>query len=129
MSSTQADASFFIQYSEAVSTTGTVEGASNMILSQHAATSGGVRPLCGTCGQSFGRPQDLKRHVIDKHMPRRQCPFCFYEWSRADKIKAHLTEVHRDVFSAEILQGICSLRGQAVIEFIQTYEMLRSIIP
>ncbi|KAH9173092.1 hypothetical protein EDB89DRAFT_1961238 [Lactarius sanguifluus] len=131
MSSIQADASSFVQYSEAVFTTGTVEGASNMILSQHAATSGAsaVRPLCEICGQSFGRPQDLRRHFKDKHMPRSQCPFCFYEWSRPDKIKTHLTDVHRDVLSAEVLQGICALRGQAVVEFLETYEMLRSVIP
>ncbi|KAH9053733.1 hypothetical protein EDB87DRAFT_1580867 [Lactarius vividus] len=130
MSSIQADASSFIQYySEAVFTTGTVEGASDMILSQHAATSCAVRLLCGTCGQSFGRPQELKRHIKDKHMPRSQCPFCFYEWSRPDKIKTHLTNVHRDAFSAEVLKEICALRGQAAVDFFKTYEILRSVIP
>ncbi|KAH8992178.1 hypothetical protein EDB92DRAFT_1816023 [Lactarius akahatsu] len=129
MPPTQADASSFVQYSEAVFTTGTVEGASNMILSQHAATTGAVRPLCGICGQSFGRPQDLKRHIKDKHMPRRQCPFCSHEWSRPDRIKAHLTDAHRDALSAEVLQGICALRGQAVVDFLETYEILRSVLP
>ncbi|KAH9036275.1 hypothetical protein EDB84DRAFT_1437696 [Lactarius hengduanensis] len=117
MSSTQADASSFIQYSEAVFTTGTVEGASNMILSQGASSLWDLRP-------ELGRPQDLRRHIIDKHMPRRQCPFCSHEWSRPDRIKAHLTEAHRDVLSAEVLQGICALRGQAVVNFLETYEPL-----
>ncbi|KAI9453914.1 hypothetical protein BJY52DRAFT_1286919 [Lactarius psammicola] len=116
MPSLPVDANAFIQYSEAVFST--VEGA---------ATSSGSsgRPLCGTCGQTFGRPQDLRRHINDVHKPRRQCPFCSYGWSRADKIKAHLTDAHRDELSAEVLQGICALRGQAVVEFLDSFEYLR----
>ncbi|KAI9429292.1 hypothetical protein H4582DRAFT_308701 [Lactarius indigo] len=125
MSSTPVDANSFLQYSQEYFITGT----SSTVLSQ-VSTSGGVRPLCGICGQSFGRPQELSRHINDKHMPPRQCPFCSHKWTRPDRIKTHITDVHRGEFSAEVLQGICSLRGQAVVNFFDTYEYLRqSVIP
>ncbi|KAI9436234.1 hypothetical protein H4582DRAFT_2160047 [Lactarius indigo] len=116
MSSTPVDANSFLQYSQEYLITGT----SSTVLSQQVATSGGVRPLCEICGQSFGRLQELRRHNSDKHMPPRKCPFCSHEWTRPDRIKTHITDVHRGEFSAEVLQGICSLRGQAVFNFFDT---------
>ncbi len=39
-------------------------------------------------------------------------------------------DAHRDVLSADVLQGICALRGQAVVVFLDAYEDLRhSVIP
>ncbi|KAF8264647.1 hypothetical protein EI94DRAFT_440870 [Lactarius quietus] len=96
-----------------------------MAPAQGSTTSSGVRHLCETCGKSFGRPQDVRRHVIDVHMPRRRCPFCYYEWSRVNKIKAHLSGVHSNVFSAENLQSICALRGQDMVVFLDNFESFR----
>jgi hypothetical protein len=34
-------------------------------------------------------------------------------------------DTHRDVLSAENLDGICNLRGQDVVVFLDTFELLR----
>ncbi|KAN0131177.1 hypothetical protein V8E53_011069 [Lactarius tabidus] len=121
MSSTTANVNPSFQESEATITT--IEGTS-MVAAQveGAVTSSYVRPRCGACGKSFGRRQDLGRHTKDLHMPRRRCPFCPHAWTRPAKIKAHLTDVHRDMLSTENLQDIRSLRGQQVVKFIDSFE-------
>jgi len=90
-----------------------------------ADTPSGVRNLCGTCGQKFGRPQELKRHVEYVHSPPRHCPFCPFQWKRPDKIRTHLLEVHHDVPSAGALQEIHPRRGLGLVEFLDTYEHVR----
>ena len=59
-------------------------------------------------------------------MPLRRCLFCPHEWSRPEKIKAHLTDVHHDVLSSEMLQDICALRGQQVVVFLDILESIRN---
>lgn len=59
-------------------------------------------------------------------MPLRRCPFCPYEWSRPEKIKAHLTDAHHNILSPENLQGICDLRGQKVVVFLDSFESIRN---
>ncbi len=85
---------------------------------------GEALPVCDVCGRRFGRPQELKRHSDQVHMPPRKCPieFCTYKWKRPDKIKAHITEVHSSEFCPEILQGIRTLRGKDVVKFVDDYE-------
>ncbi|KAN0131184.1 hypothetical protein V8E53_011076 [Lactarius tabidus] len=125
MPSTPADANPSFPESEAAFTT--IEGTTTAPAQvEGAGTSSDVRPLCDTCGKSFGRPQDVRRHIKDLHTPRRRCPFCPHEWSRPEKIKAHLTDVHRDLLSAENLQGICALRGQQVFVFLDTFAFIHS---
>jgi len=54
----------------------------------------------------------------DKHQPRCRCPFCNFMWTRPGKIKAHLIVDHAEMFTAEMLEGITSLRGRRIIEFV-----------
>lgn len=72
------------------------------------------------CDVTFGRLQERKRHLIDVHTPRRQCPFCSYKWSpgRPNKIKTHLTENHQD--KPHVLIEIGGQRGQRVVAFLNT---------
>jgi len=74
------------------------------------------------CGSVFKRILELKRHMIDKHMARRRCPFCAFRWSRPNNIKVHIISKHAKRFTAEILEGIKGLRGRDVIAFIGGYD-------
>ncbi|KAH9163725.1 hypothetical protein EDB89DRAFT_2019890 [Lactarius sanguifluus] len=77
---------------------------------------------CQVCGKHFRRLQELKRHEIDNHGPPRHCPLCLYEWRRAFQIKSHLFNTHRDVLSAETLNGISARNGRDLVEFLNTEE-------
>lgn len=83
---------------------------------------GKARPICASCNIVFGRIQEYKRHIKDKHMDRRRCPFCDFQWSRSDIIKVHLNSKHAERFTAEILEGFMALRGRHVIEFMDAYD-------
>ncbi len=56
-------------------------------------------------------------------MPRRQCPFCYHQWSRPEKIRVHLLDYHREVLSDEFLQGIHAARGQALVAYLDDYQV------
>jgi hypothetical protein len=84
--------------------------------------SGKVRPVCVYCKKDFGRAQELKRHVKDKHGPRRRCPFCDFIWIRPSNIKAHLMAEHAEGFTAEMLEVFKALRGRRVIAFVDAYD-------
>jgi len=73
------------------------------------------------CEREFGRIQELKRHQKDVHEPRRQCPFCTFEWTRPGKIKGHIKSRHRDQFSAKLLGEFESLRGKEIVGFLSVY--------
>ena len=95
----------------------------NIADDQRRAMSGGkARPICAPCNIMFGRIQEYKRHIKDKHTDRRRCPFCDFRWSRADIIKVHLISKHAEKFTAEILEGFKGLRGRHVIEFMDAYD-------
>ncbi|KAN0130384.1 hypothetical protein V8E53_011785 [Lactarius tabidus] len=68
------------------------------------------------CEATFGRHQELKRHLIGVHTPWRRCPFCSYEWSRPNKIKTHLMENHQD--KPQFLNEIHPKNGQHLVEFL-----------
>ena len=80
------------------------------------------RPTCTDCKREFVRVQEFKRHLKDKHEPRRQCPFCNFRWTRPDVIKAHLLAKHRPNFTAELLVRIQALRGQRIVAFLDGYD-------
>ena len=73
---------------------------------------------CEICGSRFGRVQELKRHLKDRHEPPRQCPFCDFEWARPDKIKHHITMHHSDQFTAEAMAVFQDLHGRNVVAFL-----------
>jgi hypothetical protein len=86
------------------------------------AMDGNARPVCVYCSKDFGRIQELKRHVKEKHMPRRRCPWCDFLWTRPDKIKFHLLSNHAERFTAEVLEGIKALCGRRFVEFVDAYD-------
>lgn len=90
----------------------------------HGARHGHV---CSYCNKSFARIQGLKRHEMDKHMPRRQCLFCDFMWIRPDKFKAHIVIDHAEKFTAEILEGIKASSGRHFIEFLDAYNNAPSV--
>ena len=67
--------------------------------------------LCG-CGKSYGRSQDLRRHITDKHQTPHKCPFCDTYWTRAEKIRRHLATKHQDRFTEEQLRQIRCLKSR-----------------
>jgi hypothetical protein len=82
---------------------------------------GGAQPRCKcVCGKTFGRRQELKRHLDQVDKPRQMCPFkpCTYNWIRLDKIKAHIINDHANKFCPDLLEQICKLRGKKMIEFL-----------
>ncbi|KAH9048237.1 hypothetical protein EDB84DRAFT_293872 [Lactarius hengduanensis] len=81
-------------------------------------TSGRLHCFHEDCEATFGRPQERKRHVIDVHTLRRQCPFCLYSWSRPDKIRAHLIKNHHHELPQEVLNEIRAKRGQHLVAFL-----------
>lgn len=68
---------------------------------------------CGVCrDKKYGRAQDLKRHIRDKHQLPQECPLCRIKWTRPEKIKKHLITYHRGLFTEAIEGEISHLRGQ-----------------
>ncbi|KAH9978187.1 hypothetical protein BGW80DRAFT_1540207 [Lactifluus volemus] len=68
---------------------------------------------CGACrDKKYGRAQDLKRHIRDKHQLPQECPFCRIKWTRPEKIRKHLIAFHRGLFTEAIEGEISHLRGQ-----------------
>jgi|SRR5712675_91253 len=74
----------------------------------------------GNCDKSYGRRQDLKRHIRDRHGIRPRCPSCGFESTRAERIRRHLITQHRDRFSRKERQDIRRLRGwEATIRLLE----------
>ncbi|KAI9437057.1 hypothetical protein BJY52DRAFT_627648 [Lactarius psammicola] len=93
---------------------------------EHGSTSGGGKHSCKICGKTSKRLQEHERHVKEVHgLSTPQCPFCSYPWKRPYKIKKHLMEVHNDELIL-VLEGIRTLRGQGVVEFVETLEFVRN---
>ena len=57
-----------------------------------------------------------------RHMDRRRCPFCTFRWSRPNNIKVHIISKHVERFTAELLEAIKGLRGRQVIAFVDGYD-------
>jgi len=81
-----------------------------------------AQSVCVLCASVFKRIQELKRHIRDKHMDRRLCPFCTFRWSRPNNIKVHIISEHAERFTAELLEAIKGLRGRQVIAFVDGYD-------
>ena len=86
----------------------------------HDAMSRREQHVCLHCGKGYQRPQELQRHVRDKHKPLHQCPYCHFSWSRPHKIKAHLMAKHAEKFTPKTLKFFKALRGQRIVEFLDT---------
>jgi hypothetical protein len=88
---------------------------------------GGAQPRWECfCGQTFGRGQELRRHLVQVDQPRQTCPFklCTYNWKRLDKIKAHIMNVHASKFCPKLLEEIRNLRGKKMDKFLEQLEVL-----
>lgn len=64
------------------------------------------------CGKSYGRFQDLERHIREKHQTLPKCPFCDTNLARAEKIRRHLIINHQDCFTEEELRQIRRLKSR-----------------
>ncbi|KAI9456660.1 hypothetical protein BJY52DRAFT_1187739 [Lactarius psammicola] len=85
-------------------------------------TSGRLHCCYEDCKATFGRLQERKRHLIDVHGRRCQCPSpsCHYKWSRPSKIKTHLIVNHKDELPQEVLNEIRAKRGRHLVAFLNT---------
>jgi hypothetical protein len=78
------------------------------------------------CDKKYRRAQELKRHIRDKHRLPQKCPFCHTQWTRPERIKAHLINDHSDRFTEEAQGDIRHLRGQKdTIRFLEKYGATR----
>jgi len=66
---------------------------------------------CDRCFKYFSTHHGLRRHVKDKHEPRRRCPFCDFTWTRPGKIKTHILTHHDNQLSGEEIIELRNLRG------------------
>ena len=85
---------------------------------RHIMIGGNARHVCPHCGKEFGRSQEMRRHIRDRHEGKRRCPFCKFMWSRPETIKFHLVSKHAEMFSPEILQSLRGLRGLRALELV-----------
>ncbi|KAH9966463.1 hypothetical protein BC827DRAFT_1176066 [Russula dissimulans] len=74
----------------------------------------------GDCDKTYGRLQELKRHIRDKHNIPRKCPFCDTTWTRPETIRGHLVVQHQDHLTEEECDYILKLRGrEGTIHFLK----------
>jgi len=78
------------------------------------------------CDESYGRSQDVRRHIREGHdislAPK--CFVCGTKWTRAEIIKRHLISKHRDYFTEEQRRKIRHSRGlNNTIEFLKRLRM------
>ena len=101
----------------------TTQSATEDRINSTTDCTGKPRPACASCTKDFGRTQELKRHMKDKHKPPHPCPFssCPFMWTRPCKLKDHLLADHKGAFSPEILEAIKPLRGQNIVKFLNGY--------
>ena len=64
------------------------------------------------CGKSYGRSQDLNRHIRENHQTLPKCPFCSTNLVRAEKLRRHLIIKHQDRFAVEELRQIRRLKSR-----------------
>ncbi|KAI0250571.1 hypothetical protein BJV78DRAFT_554760 [Lactifluus subvellereus] len=94
---------------------------------EHVGKASPKRYRCAECGKQYRRAQELKRHKRDKHEQLRKCPFCRTEWSRPEKIRAHIITDHADHFNEKEHHEIRRLRGRTdTIHFLTECESIVS---
>jgi Zinc finger, C2H2 type len=78
------------------------------------------------CDKSYGRRQEVIRHIREKHAILPKCSICGIELTRAEKIRKHLLFKHRRYFTKEERQEISFLRGlDNTIDFLKKWEITR----
>ena len=78
------------------------------------------------CDKSYGRRQEVIRHIREKHTILPKCSICGIELTRPEKIRKHLLFKHRRYFTKEGRQEIRSLRGlDNTIDFLKKWEITR----
>lgn len=78
------------------------------------------------CNKIYRRPQDVRRHVREKHEILPKCLVCGVEWTRAEKIRRHLIKRHRNHFTKEERQQIRQLQSlNSTTDFLKEWERRR----
>jgi len=78
------------------------------------------------CNKIYGRPQDVRRHVREKHEILPECLICGIKWTRAEKIRRHLIKNHRDHFTKKQRQQIRHLQSlKNTIDFLKKWEITK----
>jgi hypothetical protein len=78
------------------------------------------------CNKSYGRRQEARRHMRDKHEVSPKCFICGIKWTRSAKIKEHLLSKHRHHFTEEERREIQRLRGlNNMIDLLERLEITR----
>lgn len=78
---------------------------------------------CDVCGKRFGRLQELRRHIKDKHEPPRACPFCDFTWTRPGRMRTHLQTCHNERLTKEDVEELRNLQGwHPTAHFIEKWD-------
>ena len=82
--------------------------------------------LNGDCDKKYGRLQELKRHIRDKHKDPPECLFCDTTWTRPEMMRRHLVVQHQDHLTEEERNDILKLRGwKGTIRFLEKCKLRR----
>ena len=83
-------------------------------------------PYEGCEKRRYGRHQEVRRHIREKHAILPKCLICGIKWTRAEKIRKHILLEHRQHFTKKERQEICDLRGlDNTIDFLKKWEITR----
>ena len=78
------------------------------------------------CNKNYGRRQELRRHVRERHGILPKCLICGIKWSRAVNIREHLIKKHRGHFTKKECQEIHDLKGlNNTIKFLKKWQSTR----
>lgn len=78
------------------------------------------------CDKGYRRPQDVRRHIRDKHKNPFKCLICGIKWTRSEKIRKHLVSKHRNHFTEEECQEIGLIEGlNSTIDFLKKWEVTK----
>jgi hypothetical protein len=79
----------------------------------------------GDCDKSYGRPQEVSRHIRDKHLEiTPKCFLCDFKWTRTEKIRKHLLFEHRGRFTVKQRRKIRRCRGlDDTLDYLEILEI------
>jgi hypothetical protein len=80
------------------------------------------------CNKSYGRRQEARRHMRDKHEVSPKCFICDFKRTRPEKIREHLLSKHRHHFTEEERQEILNSQGlNNTIDLLERLEIIKAL--